>query len=81
MLRQKWGGCLISLTSETAASKRICPTCGHRISPDEYVCPHCGNVFRKGRGEWDWKLIGGKAKADNEEEVGKEKDEDERQSD
>ena len=46
-----------SLGDEKEPSKRVCAACGLRISPDESVCPRCGNVFRKDKGEWDWKLI------------------------
>lgn len=36
---------------------RICPACGLKISSDENVCSHCGNVFRKEEGDWEWKRI------------------------
>jgi len=46
-----------SLGDEEESSKKVCAVCGLRMSKDEDVCPRCGNVFRKDRGDWDWKLI------------------------
>lgn len=45
-----------SLGDEEESSKRFCGACGLRVSLAENVCPRCGNVFRKDKGEWDWKL-------------------------
>jgi len=31
--------------------------CNNPLSPNVEVCPHCGNVFRKDEGDWEWRLI------------------------
>ena len=50
-------------------AKKICSLCGREIPAGENVCPSCGNVFSKERGDWDWKLVSKAAKiADDEEE-------------
>jgi len=57
---------------EEKASKRVCSACGQDVSPGEDVCPHCGNVFRKEEGDWEWKLISKKrepAKRQTENEI------------
>lgn len=38
------------------AEKKCC-LCMHQLPPDADACPHCGNVFRKDEGEWEWSLI------------------------
>jgi hypothetical protein len=39
------------------SAQRRCGLCNNPLSPDADACPHCGNVFRKDEGDWEWRLI------------------------